>query len=240
MKLSRLVLLVLTLFCVAEQPGAKTIYPKDYFRSPIDFRILLAGSFGELRKNHFHSGIDIRTEGVQGKPVYAVADGYVSRINISPTGFGKALYITHPNGYVSVYGHLKGFNRMIGTWIKDQQNKGESFAIDIPVDPGVLKVKKGDLVAYSGNSGATAGPHLHFELRDAATQDAIDPFLFGFDIKDNIPPQIWKVRIYPMDENSSVNSSDKPATFPVTAQGGTYRIKIGRTNPRVRQYHLWY
>jgi len=175
MKYFILIFLAIIISCKTETLISQNDYPKNYFRSPVDFKILLAGSFGELRKNHFHSGIDIRTEGVQGKPVYAVADGYVSRINISSTGFGKALYITHPNGYVSVYGHLRGFNIQISGWVKVQQYKRESFVIDIPVDPGILKVKKGDLVAYSGNSGAAAGPHLHFELRDAATQNAIDP-----------------------------------------------------------------
>lgn len=219
-----LIFLSIIISCKTETLLSQNTYPKSYFRSPIDFKILLAGSFGELRKNHFHSGIDIRTEGVQGKPVYAVADGYVSRINISSTGFGKALYITHPNGYVSVYGHLKGFNLLIGAWVKSQQYNKESFVIDIPVEPGVLKVKKGELVAYSGNTGASAGPHLHFELRDAATQNAIDPLLFGFDVKDDIPPKILRVRIYPMDENSKVNSSGKPLTFPVSGIGETCQI----------------
>lgn len=225
MKYIILIFLTLAICCTNEPLISQNTYPKNYFRSPVDFKILLAGSFGELRKNHLHSGIDIRTEGVQGKPVYAVADGYVSRINISSTGFGKAIYITHPNGYVSVYGHLKGFNRIIGLWIKAQQYKRESFVIDIPVDPGILQVKKGDLIAYSGNSGASAGPHLHFELRDAATQNAIDPLFFGFDLKDDIPPQIRRVRIYPMDENSKVNASGKPVTFMVSGTGGTYGIQ---------------
>jgi murein DD-endopeptidase MepM/ murein hydrolase activator NlpD len=157
-------------------------YPKNYFRPPVDFRILLAGSFGEIRKNHFHSGIDIRTDGVEGKPVYAVADGYVSRINISSTGFGNALYINHPNGYTSVYGHLQRYNSVIGGWIRAQQYKRESFEIDITVEPGVLNVKKGDIVALSGNSGASGGPHLHFELRDTPSQETINPLLFGFQV----------------------------------------------------------
>jgi len=219
-----LIFLSIIISCKTETLLSQNAYPKNYFRSPVDFKILLAGSFGELRKNHFHSGIDIRTDGVQGKPVYAVADGYVSRINISSTGFGKALYITHPNGYVSVYGHLKGFNLLIGAWVKSQQYNKESFVIDMPVDLGVLKVKKGERVAYSGNTGASAGPHLHFELRDAATQNAIDPLLFGFDVKDDIPPKIVRIRIYPMDENSNVNSSGKPLTFPVSGMGETCQI----------------
>jgi hypothetical protein len=224
MKYFMLILIGVLFFGKTGTVVSQTAYPKNYFRSPVDYRILLAGSFGELRKNHFHSGIDIRTDGQVGKPLYAVADGYVSRINISAGGFGKALYITCPNGFVSVYGHLKGFNKVIGDWIRVQQYKNESFAIDIPVDPGVLKVKKGDLVAFSGNSGASAGPHLHFEMRDAATQNAIDPLLFGFDIRDIIPPKIEKVRIYPADGNSKVNGSDNPLSLPVSGQGSTYQV----------------
>lgn len=169
-------------------------YPKNYFRSPVDFPILLAGSFGEVRKNHFHSGIDIRTNGVTGKPVRAVADGYVSRVNISSVGFGKAIYVTHPNGYTSVYGHLQGFNSLIGGYVKAQQYKQESFDLDIAVLPGVLPVKKGDIIAWSGNSGSSGGPHLHFELRDAATQETINPLLFGMPVKDQIPPVSTRLR----------------------------------------------
>ncbi len=203
---------------------AQSHYPKNYFRSPIDFPIMLAGGFGDVRQNHFHSGIDIRTGGEEGKPVYAVADGYVSRINISSTGFGKAIYITHPNGFTSVYGHLKKLNGAIGNWIKEQQYKRESFEIDTPVDPGVLVVKKGDGIAYSGNTGLSEGPHLHFEIRNAATQEIIDPMFFGLPFKDSTPPKIYNVRIYPFDDNSFVNSSSHPVTLAVTGSGDQCRI----------------
>jgi hypothetical protein len=112
-------------------------YPRNYFRSPVDFPIALAGSFGELRKNHFHSGIDIRTGGTTGKPVRAAADGYISRVFVNPSGYGKALYIAHANGYTTVYGHLQSFNGPIGSWIKKQQYQQESFAIDMQVPQGL-------------------------------------------------------------------------------------------------------
>ncbi|MCX6243995.1 MAG: M23 family metallopeptidase [Bacteroidetes bacterium] len=206
------------------KPGAQNTYPKNQFRSPIDFPIMLAGGFGDVRKNHFHSGIDIRTGGEEGKPVYAIADGYVSRVNISSGGFGKAIYITHPNGFTSLYGHLKGFNAAIGAWIREQQYKNESFVLDSPVDPGVLKVKKGDVIAYSGNTGLSEGPHLHFEIRDAATQEIINPMLFGLPFKDNTPPKIYNVRIYPLDEMSMVNFTGNAATLPVNASGADCRV----------------
>jgi hypothetical protein len=208
---------------------AQTKYPKNYFRSPVDFQILLAGSFGEVRKNHFHSGIDIRTEGVTGKPVRAVADGYISRVNVSPVGFGKALYITHPNGYTSVYGHLQGFNSLIGGWVKAQQYKQESFEADIAVQPGVLSVKKGDIIAYSGNSGSSGGPHLHFELRDAATQETINPLLFGLPVRDLIPPRIYSIKIYPYGENSLVNLAGNPLFLNVSGSDGNYFINAKDT-----------
>ena len=208
---------------------AQKQYPKDYFRSPVNFPVSLAGSFGEIRKNHFHSGIDIRTEGVQGKPVYAIADGYVSRVNVSPGGFGKALYITHPNGYTSLYGHLRNYAGAIAVWARSQQIKKESFAMDAEVPEGTLRVKKGDLIAYSGNSGASGGPHLHFEIRDAKTQEIIDPLDFGFMKADGIPPKIAWVKIYPFDDNSMVNFSDKAALIPVMGSGGRFSLKMADT-----------
>ncbi len=225
-----LLICILLLMLVPALPGtAQTTYPKNYFRSPVNFPVSLAGSFGEIRRNHFHSGIDIRTEGVQGKPVYAIADGFVSRVNVSPGGFGKALYITHPNGYTSLYGHLRNYAGAIAVWVKSQQVKKESFALDIEVPDGILKVKKGDLIAYSGNSGASGGPHLHFEIRDAKTQEIIDPLDFGFMKADNIPPRIAWVKIYPFGNNSLVNFSDKPVLLPVTGSDGVFRIKMADT-----------
>ena len=217
-------LLVLLLAISAGTPAQKT-YPKNYFRSPVDYGITLSGSFGEVRKNHFHSGLDIRTGGVTGKPVYAIADGYVQRIFVSPAGFGKALYVVHPNGYTSVYGHLDRFNSRIGKWVKAEQYKKESFEMDITVAPGVLQVKKGEVIAYSGNSGSSGGPHLHFEIRDGGTQEIINPQLFGIPVKDLIPPVIYSVKIFPYGENSLVNYSNRPFSLAVAGSGGKYLVK---------------
>jgi murein DD-endopeptidase MepM/ murein hydrolase activator NlpD len=204
--------------------GGENRYPKNYFRSPIDFQIRLSGSFGEVRKNHIHSGIDIRTEGVTGKPIYAVADGFISRIFISPGGFGKALYIAHPNGYTTLYGHLEKFNPRIWAWIRAKQYKDESFEQDVTLDPGVLPVKKGEIIAYSGNTGMSGGPHLHFEIRDTPTQEIIDPSLFGLPLKDNVPPRIFHIKIYPKSGNSRVGGSDKPVTIDVAGNDGHFHL----------------
>ncbi len=229
MRDSRLAIIFLLLFASGQLTTGQTQYPKTYFRSPVSFPVSLAGSFGEIRRNHFHSGIDIRTEGVQGKPVYAIADGYVSRVNISPGGFGKALYITHPNGYTSLYGHLRNYAGAIASWARAQQMKKESFSIDIEVPEKTLKVKKGDIIAYSGNSGASGGPHVHFEIRDAKTQEIIDPLDFGFMKTDGIPPRITWVKVYPMGGNSTVNLSDKAVLIPVTGSGGSFRLMMADT-----------
>ena len=225
----RFLLLFLLLNTVPLLTLAQKQHPQNYFRSPVSFPVSLAGSFGEIRRNHFHSGIDIRTEGVQGKPVYAIADGYVSRVNVSPGGFGKALYISHPNGYTSLYGHLRNYAGAIAVWVKAQQVKKESFAMDVEVPDGTLKVKKGDLVAYSGNSGASGGPHVHFEIRDSKTQEIIDPLDFGFMKADGIPPKITWVKIYPFGDNSMVNFTEKAVLIPVTGSGGRYRLQMADT-----------
>jgi len=229
MRISSVCMILLFVFFFSWNGDAQSKYPKNYFRSPVDFGIFLAGSFGEVRKNHFHSGIDIRTEGVTGKPVRAIADGYVQRINISPVGFGKALYIVHPNGFTSVYGHLDSFNSKIGSWTRAEQYKQESFALDVSVQSGVLPVKKGDIIAYSGNSGSSGGPHLHFEIRDAATQETINPLLFGLIVKDMIPPKINSIRIYPYGENSLANFSDNPLSIEVSGSDGRYFTKTKDT-----------
>jgi len=197
--------------------------PPDGFRSPVDFPILLSGSFSEIRSNHFHSGIDIRTGGQTGKPIYASADGYVSRIYISPYGFGKALYINHPGGFTTVYVHLDRFAGKAASYTREQQYEKESFAVDLSLPAGQIQVKRGEVIGYSGNSGSSGGPHLHFEIRDLATQDALDPVLNGIPLTDNLPPQIRSVWIFPADSMSLINSKRKPAELKVTGANGVYR-----------------
>ncbi|KAA3652090.1 MAG: M23 family peptidase [Bacteroidetes bacterium] len=199
-------------------------YPQDYFRSPLDIPLFLSGNFGELRSNHFHAGIDIKTAGVEGQKIYAVADGYVSRIKVSPYGYGNALYITHPNGYTSVYGHLKKYNDKLTAYIKDNQYKQESFEVQLFPSLFAFPVKKGDLIAYSGNSGSSGGPHLHFEIRDTKTEHPIDPLLFGFDLKDNINPDIYAITIFPLNKEARINGANQAKRYKATGQNGKYRL----------------
>ena len=200
-------------------------YPQNYFRSPLDIPLVLSGNFGELRSNHFHAGLDIKTQGVEGKKVYAVADGFVSRIKVSPYGYGNAIYITHPNGYTSVYGHLKKYSDRITEYVKAKQYKKESFAIQLFPPPFKFQVKKGEIIAYSGNTGGSGGPHLHFEIRDTKSEHTINPLFFGFDIKDQIKPQVLKIALYPLDKESSINGTNKMKEFSAIGSDGSYKLK---------------
>src|SRR5690554_867406 len=157
-------------------------YPQNDFRNPLGITNYLSGNFGELRTNHFHSGIDIKTNQKEGYRVYSVADGYVSRINVSPRGYGNAIYIDHPNGYTSVYAHLQKFSDEIQRFVRDYQYAQQSFAVEIYPKAHEITVKSGDIIALSGNSGSSGGPHLHFEIRDTKTEEPVNPFLFGMDI----------------------------------------------------------
>jgi hypothetical protein len=196
---------------------AQLIIPKGYFSSPLHTELLVTGSFGEVRPDHFHSGTDFRTLGREGLAVYAIADGYVSRIKVQSAGYGNALYIDHPNGFTSVYGHLQRYNDQIRQYENRQQYKAQSFEVDLypPRQKDTIWVKRGDVIAYSGNSGASFGPHLHFEIRDTKTERIINPALFGLPVSDYYPPVITYFKIYPQDKNSFVDSVSYDRSFPV-------------------------
>jgi hypothetical protein len=200
--------------------------PKTNFRPPMDLTVFLSGTFGELRSNHFHSGIDIRTQSVEGHPVFAIEDGYVNRVAVSAVGFGKVVYLAHPKtGHVSVYAHLQRFNKEIGQYVKTQQYKSESFSVNLFPESNLLPVKKGDLIGFAGNSGSSGGPHLHFEIRDAATQEVLNPLDFGFKTKDFIRPNISRLAVYPEGDKSSINGRNAAAFFEVQGWGESHRIK---------------
>ncbi len=204
---------------------AQNDIPTDYFSNPLDIKLVLAGNFGEMRANHFHSGLDIKTEQREGLPVYAPADGYVSRIEVQHYGYGKALYILHPNGYTTVYGHLRSYAGDIEKYVKDTQYKKETFEIELFPDKNLLPVKKGDLIAYSGNTGGSGGPHLHFEIRDGS-QRPMNPLLFGIEIPDTKEPIVSAVFAYPIGEDAQVNQSQNMTKLRLTKQkDGTYKTE---------------
>lgn len=182
-------------------------YPQNKFQSPLDIPLILAGNFGELRSNHFHSGIDIKTQQREGLAVYAIDDASVTRIKISHWGYGKALYITHPSGYTSVYAHLQKFSPKIEEYIKKIQYKKQSYQVETFPDFGELKVKKGEVIAYSGNTGGSSGPHLHFEIRSNTTSKPTNPLLYGYDIRDATDPTILNLYAYPLSNDAQINRS---------------------------------
>ena len=194
-------------FCNGQSP-----YPQNYFTSPLDITLVVSGTFAELRSNHFHSGLDLKTKGTEGLSLRTAAAGYVSRIKISRYGYGKALYITHPNGYTTVYAHLQKFSPSIEAYVKKQQYKKESFELELFPKMEDLKVFTKDTIGYSGNTGGSEGPHLHFEIRDKQERP-INPMLFGIDIKDTTKPIIYELFGYPLSETSHIN-------------GETSRVKI--------------
>ncbi|MFA6260710.1 MAG: M23 family metallopeptidase [Bacteroidia bacterium] len=182
-------------------PSKAQYYPTTDFICPMDTPLLLSAPFGSLRDNHFHSGMDIRTNESEGLPVYAIADGWVSRIKIQSVGYGNALYIDHSNGYSSVYGHLKSYSSEIAPYVKKLQYRNESFELDHFPGRMQLPVKKGQIIGYSGNTGTSTGPHLHFEIRDSKTEQIINPQLFGIRAKDDLPPVIKKIAWYDVSLN---------------------------------------
>ena len=167
------------------------------FGVPFDFPLLLSGNFGELRSNHFHGGLDFKTQGKVGKPLLAIADGYISKVTVTPGGYGNALYITHDNGYTSVHGHLDRFLPEIARMVHEKQYQEQSFVVTLEFGPEEFRVKQGEVVAYAGNTGYSFGPHLHMEIRTTDTNEPIDPLPFYKDkIVDNIAPRATHIMIY--------------------------------------------
>lgn len=181
------------------------------FHSPLEFPLYLSGNFGELRSNHFHSGIDFKTQGEEGKSVRAVKEGYVCRIVVSPWGYGNVVYLAHPGDSIkTVYAHLQRFTNEVAAYVKTKQYEQERFSVDISFTPEQLPVKAGDIIGYSGNTGGSGGPHLHFEIRDLLTDNPIDPLPFYKEkIKDTRPPQARAIMVYPVRGEGVVNQSSQ-------------------------------
>lgn len=214
-------LLIILSFCTNILLCQSTVYPQ--YPNPVKIPVYLSATFAELRNNAFHAGVDIKTQGVEGKEVFAVADGYVSRIGVSPYGYGKVLYITHNDGFTSVYAHLSKFNKVIGEFVKNKQYEDESFTQNIILEKDKFPIKKGDFLGFTGNSGGSGGPHLHYEIRYTNTQEPINPLYFGLKIKDTKSPNIKGLAIYPM-KNACVNNDNSPQYMKVLNNDGKYYV----------------
>lgn len=222
-------LFILGLAGVARESLAqKQSYPKGYYQFPIRPGLpnSLAGGLGDLRSNHFHAGLDIRTQQREGLPVYAAAEGYVYKVAVQRTGYGNVIYLRHPNGQTTVYGHLLKFSDPLASWVRQEQYKKQTFEIDLFPEAGQFAFKKGEVIALSGNTGGSAGPHLHFEVRDSK-DNYLNPLYFGFnEIKDITPPKFVNIAIRPMDINGRVNGQfDRKVYTPAKLKDGIWHLR---------------
>lgn len=210
--------------------SALTHVPKDknIFVPPVKIPVLLSSNFGELRVDHFHSGIDIKTQGVIGKEIVSCADGFIYRITVSPSGFGKALYVKHPSGYSTVYAHLDAFTPEIESYVRAVQYERKNFAVTLFPPKEKFPVQQGELIAYSGNSGSSGGPHLHFEVRESESELPVNPLLFELGAPDNIAPVIEKIAIYPIGDKSFVNNSQTRKIVNAKGSQGKFSIEQER------------
>ncbi|RYY62411.1 MAG: M23 family metallopeptidase [Chitinophagaceae bacterium] len=210
--------LICSLFCItfffSNAQSFVNPYPQGYFRWPVDLRPEIVANMGELRPNHWHMGLDVRTGGHENERVYAAADGYISHIGIRPGSFGRFLVITHPNGFSTLYGHLNDFAPFIEEWVTGQQYATESWPQELDPAPSQFPVKKGDFISYSGNTGGSQGPHVHFEIRSTKTDECLNPLLFGFDLKDNVPPTLQQIALY--DRSQSIYNTGRPQSYPLS------------------------
>lgn len=214
---------ILAILCSFTSDNAKR-YPLDYFRSPVDRSIFLSGTFGELRPNHFHAGIDIKADGGKvGQPLFAAAEGYISRIKISSGGYGNVLYMRHPNGFTTVYAHMHKLADRIAAYVKQEQYQKETFEIELFPNKDQFVFKKGEVIGKLGTSGRSFGPHLHFEIRDSRTEKPINPLLFGFKVKDNIAPKLHQVKAYFL--NDKLNTLDTKTYNLIKLAKNRYKIK---------------
>jgi len=216
----RQIVSIIILLLVAISQGNAQKSKQNIFNPPLEIPLVLAGNFGEIRSNHFHSGVDFKTNGQSGYTVFAAADGYITRIKVASGGYGNAIYIQHPSGYQTLYGHLSAFRKDIAAYVKKEQYKQERFGVDLYFQSKQFKIKKGDYIALSGNTGSSQAPHLHFEIRDSKTQNPVNPLLFNFDVSDTRPPKLYSAYLYSLTGRKNLK---KPVKVSLSGKNGEYR-----------------
>ncbi|RYY54801.1 MAG: M23 family peptidase [Chitinophagaceae bacterium] len=218
--------LICSIFCItiifSSAQGFNNPYPQGYFRWPVDLRPEIVANLGELRPNHWHMGLDVRTGGHENERVYAAADGYIAFIGIKPSGFGRHIVINHPNGLSTLYAHLNDFAPEIERWVTEHQYLSESWPQELRPDNARFPVRKGDFISYSGNTGGSQGPHVHFEIRSTSTDECLNPLLFGFNLADNVPPVLQQLALY--DRSQSIYNSGRPQAYVLRATDTGYII----------------
>jgi len=217
--MKKLIISAALFFALSCITNAQNNYPQGYFRDPLNIPIQLAANFGELRSDHYHMGLDIRTQSRENLSVFAAADGYVSRIKIEKYGYGHAIYITHPNGYTTLYAHLNSFYPSLEKYLRDKQYKDQSWEQDFELPANMFPVTKGQFIANSGNTGGSQGPHLHFEIRDTKTGNNYNPLLFGMPLQDNIAPLVYGLYWY--DRRYSIYTV-QPQQISIIKKNGAY------------------
>ena len=222
MRYAAFVLLLFSFLLAESQPIGGSSYPQGYFANPLAIPMSLTANFGELRPGHWHMGLDLRTNQKENLPVLASADGYISHIGIRPLSFGKFIIINHPNGYSTLYAHLNKFYPALEKFVREKQTEKEFWAIELDFSPGDFKVKRGNEIAKSGNTGGSQGPHLHFEIMDTKSGRSLNPLLFGFRIEDDVSPTISRLAVY---DRSISTYLQTPQMFPVVKTDSGYFTK---------------
>ena len=210
---------------VQAQYFEKKDYPQQYFQWPVGAKIGLVANFGELRPNHFHMGLDCRTDQIENKPVYAAASGYIAKVKIEASGFGRAIYVNHPNGLTTLYAHLNDFYPALEQYVKEQQYKLKKWNVFLDIPSNLFPLNQGNLIAFSGNTGGSQGPHLHFEIRNTKTDKVLNPLLMGFPITDNIAPNIIRLAVY---DRTISTYEQTPKIYPLKKVNGVYQPALGK------------
>jgi len=224
MKYLKTIIILLSIVLFFQAASSQENLNNSYFLAPVNITMLLSGNFAEIRSDHFHSGIDIKTQGVIGHEIYAAAEGYISRVNISSGGFGNALYLAHPNGKTTVYGHLDRFRPDIASYVRKRQYANSKHSLNIYPGKDEWKVEKGELIAWSGNSGYSFGPHLHFEIRNSSDQHPENVLRYGFNIQDTLPPKFLSLWLYHYENQEEYTYIASKNVYKVVNNNGSFTI----------------